>query len=359
MKIRFRPIYKILLLLSALSAAVSFFIVDGPYLLSQGFSMLRLRTGIRDISKLLQDDYIDPQTREFFLLARDIREFAVEELGLSDTPNYTSYAAVERDYLVDVVSAVRTDSLERYERSYPMVGKVFYRGYFKREQADRFASRLKRKGYDVVIRKVSAFSSLGIVSDPLYSYMAHYDTYRLAEMIIHEQVHSTVWIPGYNNFNEEIATFIGREGAFEYIRRRYGVDSPLIPEIQDSRQDYMSLLNFFLDVYAELEEKYAELPEKNERLRVKTETLERRKSEFSAHFDTLFRTERYTYLKDIEWNHALIDLYAQYGKDLSSYYKLFEHMGGSLFKTSRHLIGFQELGIDPHKALRESLQNLN
>ncbi|MFP4619630.1 MAG: aminopeptidase [Spirochaetaceae bacterium] len=367
MKIRFKPLYRVILICISIGVPLSFLLIDGPYLFSQGFSMLRLRSGMKNISDLLQREELDAETRDFFLLSQDIRRFAIEELGLQDTPNYTSYVATDKNYLVDVVSAVRSDSLERFERSYPLVGKVFYRGFFKKRQAERFALRLEKKGYDVITRRVSAYSSLGMLTDPLYSYMTHYDTYRLAELIIHEQVHSTLWIPGYNEFNEEIATFIGREGALEYVRRRYGSDAPLIPEIQKERKDYISLLNFFLDLYGQLETRYAELPEKTDRLAVKSEILEGSRRRFSSSYEEMFLTERYSYLKEMEWNHALIDLYAQYGRDLSSFYRLFEYLGGCLTDTTKLLLTtFKDVQSSPHQALYQlhegfeiSLQNLN
>jgi len=183
---------------------------EGPYLTSQAVSLIKLHRTAENIDTLILSD-TEPSSKEFLLLTQDIKKFAIEQLGLKDSTNYNTFIQTDRTYLVDVVSAVRADSLLRYERSYPLIGKVFYKGFFKPEQAERFAAQLHKRGYYVHVRKVSAYSSLGYLRDPLYSYMAHYDVHRLAELLIHEQVHSTIWIPGHNTFNEEIATFIGRE----------------------------------------------------------------------------------------------------------------------------------------------------
>jgi predicted aminopeptidase len=324
--------------------------------------MFRIRSGMREIEGLMEHGArggLDFETGEFFRLAGDIRSFAVHELGLSNTENYTHYVETERDHIVDVVSAVRSDSLERYERTYPIVGRVFYRGYFRRAGAEDFASRLRSRGYDVIIREVDAYSSLGMLADPLYSYMKSYSDYGLAEMIIHEMVHATVWIPGRNEFNEEIATFIGREAAFEFIRRRRDADPARLQQIRNTRRDFERLLEMFRRIYRELEREYAghPLPEgRDARLKIKERVIGRAKERFTEDYDAMFHTERYARLAETEWNHALIDLYMQYASDLSLYYRLLQLNGGNLRETVHTILDLEDEG-DPEKALRRIIDS--
>ena len=330
----------------------AFFIFDGPYLLRQGWAMLKLRRGMTDIGVLLGQEDLDPKTGQFFYLLEEIRDFAGSELGLEDTKNYRSYISTDRTYLVDVVSAVREDSLQRYERWYPIVGPVFYRGYFNRMDAEKFAARLQRKGFDVYLRKVGAYSSLGLLTDPVYSYMQSYNEARLVEMIIHEMVHATIWLPGYNQFNEEIATFIGQEAAKEFLWNKYGEDSALLVSMRKLRQDSATFNRFIREVWEELSENYAATPDRSDRLRLKKEILSRSKENFLRDYDLMFLTSAYSSMAEEEWNHAFLDLFIQYGADLAPYSRIHETLGGGdIRKTARILIGLKDIKSDPRVAL--------
>lgn len=335
----------------------AFFYFNGPYLLGQGLAMWKLRRGMTDISILLQKEDLDPETRQFFALLEEIRDYAMNELGLEDTDNYLSYIRTDKTYLVDVVSAVRKDSLQRYEKWYPIVGPVFYRGYFDRRGAEKFAAHLRRKDYDVYIRKVGAYSSLGLLTDPVYSYMKNYSEDRLADMIIHEMVHATIWLPGYNQFNEEIATFIGREGAKEFVRTKYGKNSPLLESMDKLRQDSDTFNRLMMEVYDELAKTYAKTPNRMDRLRLKKEIISRTKESFLRDYDRLFLTPAYASMADEEWNHAFIDLFIQYGGDLAAYTRIHETLGGEdIRKTTRILTGLKDIKTDPRTALADLLR---
>lgn len=350
------PARRFFLIITIVTLTLIFYLLfDGHYLTNQAISLTKLHRTAENIDTLLLSD-IDPSTKEFLLLTQDIKKFAIEQLGLKDSPNYNTFIHTDRRYLVDVVSAVRSDSLLRYERSYPLVGKVFYKGFFQPEQAQRFAAQLQKRGYDVHVRKVSAYSSLGYLRDPLYSYMVHYDVHRLAELLIHEQVHSTIWIPGHNTFNEELATFIGREGALAYIRNKYGADSPLLAKFRDTQQDYATITALFSELHAELESKYSQAPDVLSRLEIKTAVISAAKHHFVQNYDRLFLTPNYRGLQDIEWNHALIDIYVKYGGDLSDYYRLHELLGGDIRSTLEVVRSFKE---NPKTKLQTLLRSLS
>ncbi len=333
-----------------------FFLFDGPYLAGQGLKMLTIRRGMEDAEDLVEEGPVDEETEEFFKLTAEIRRFAFEELGLKETKNYHGYIEIDKDHIVDVVSAVRSDSLQRYTKWYPLIGRVFYRGYFTRLAAEDFAAKLKRRGYDVIIREVDAYSSLGLISDPLYSYMKSYSDYALAEMIIHEMVHSTLWLPGHNEFNEEIAVFIGREAALEFIRRR-GAEEGRMEEIAAHRRDYESLLVFFRRLYRRLETRYDATPSKEERLRIKEEILSEEKDFFEENYSRLFSTGRYRRLIEIEWNHALIDLYMQYGAELDLYYRLLEQVDGDIGRATEKILSIDKKGENPRAELAAFIEN--
>jgi len=322
-----------MLIIPYILICIIFLAMDGPYLSSQGFHLMLLRRGIQSVSELTRQPGTSEELQDFFSRILKIRSFAIDEIGLKDTDNYTEYVQTKRKYLADVVSAVKTDSLGRYQRWYPLVGSVFYRGYFERREAERFAANLRNRGYDVIIRKVRAYSSLGYMTDPLYTFMLDYDAHALAELIIHEMVHATIWVPGRAEFNEEIAVFIGREGALRYVQQHEGYTDKQIETVLAGRQDYEALQNFMREVYHELSEGYAGLSTTEERLEYKENVLSRARDRFSRDYDRIFLTGRFRPLADRQWDHALVDLYIKYGTDLSPYYRLLDRKDGDLKKV--------------------------
>ena len=72
---------------------------------------------------------------EFARRVADIRRFALEELGLRETANYTKYVDIDREYLAAVVSASAGDSFARHEWRFPIIGSVPYKGFFDLDDA--------------------------------------------------------------------------------------------------------------------------------------------------------------------------------------------------------------------------------
>ena len=188
------------------------------YVLGQGVHLVRHQLRADPIERVAGHD-------EFFASVREIREFARTELGLADTENYTRFVEVESDHLVTVVSAVERGSFTRKTWWFPMFGRFPYKGFYREASATRLGRRLERRGYDVFLRRVDAFSTLGYFRDPLFSFMTDYDEFRLASLLIHEQTHATLFVRNDVQFNEELATFVGYHGALQYLRSLHGRDS--------------------------------------------------------------------------------------------------------------------------------------
>ena len=119
----------------------------------------------------------------------------------------------------------------------PFHGQAPYKGFYERPDALAEAARLKKEGYDVIVRKVDAFSTLGFTKDPVYSFMKKYSPYELASTIIHEQTHATLWVKGQTDFNEELADFVGETGALEWIAARFGAPSEEYRSAVDEKAD--------------------------------------------------------------------------------------------------------------------------
>jgi predicted aminopeptidase len=275
----------------------------------------------------------DPEAeknRRFVELVLDIRRYATEELGLNLGKNYTRYVEIDRDYLAAVVSACAADSFTRHEWKYPVVGAMPYKGFFKIEDARRERAKLEKKGLDVWVRGVEAFSTLGWFRDPLYSYMRDYPPYRLADLIIHESLHATVFIKEQSQFNEELAEFVGSEGARLYMQSRYGADSDEYRSMIAAETDNKNYVVFIQDLIMELKELYESERDRGEKLLEKERIINAAKERFGAEYDKLFSGENYRGFLELPVNNAYLELYRLYYTEDDYIAKLFEKSGKTL-----------------------------
>jgi len=268
---------------------------------------------------------------EFIRLTADIRAFAMEELGLAQSKNYTSYVEIDRDYLAAIVSASAKDSFKRHEWNYPIVGRMPYKGFFDIKEARKERAKLEKKGLDVWIRGVDAFSTLGWFKDPLYSYMKKYSPDRLADLIIHELVHSTVFIKGQINFNEELAEFIGSEGARLYMESRYGLESDEYKAMLNSKENNKKYVAFINELIAEMDILYSNNTLKSEeKLKQKEDIINKAKKRFDAEYETRFSGDEYRYFQELDINNAYLELFRLYYTEDNFYQDLFERSGSDL-----------------------------
>ena len=195
------------------------------YLLRAGWSEARILWRRRPIAELLARPGLDPALRERLQLALAVRAFAAQPLGLRVGDSYTTFADVEGEDLVYVVSAAWRDRLEAYTWRYPLVGRLPYRGFFARADADAAAQALVAQDLDVDVHPAVAFSTLGWFADPLLSSAANGPPVAVAETIFHELFHATLYLPGNAVFNESAATFVGHRGAIAFFCSGSGVDA--------------------------------------------------------------------------------------------------------------------------------------
>ena len=311
-------------LLAIASLLVICGMLSGCYTVKQGITMMGYLNRAIPLEQAGDDDF----TR----LVMDIRKFAIEELGLVMSKNYTTYVELDRDYLAAVVSASARDSFHRHEWRFPIVGSMPYKGFFDIEDARKERAKLEKMDLDVWIRRVDGFSTLGWFKDPLYSYMRNYSPGRLADLIIHELVHSTVFIKGQIKFNEELAEFIGSEGARLYIETRYGMDSEIYMEMIASEAENRTYIAFIQELIEELEILYLSELTREEILIKKELIIDAAKKRFEAEYDSLFSNDNYRGFLELPVNNAYLELFRLYYTKDNFYADLYERSGRNLFE---------------------------
>jgi predicted aminopeptidase len=324
----------------ALLGACSLF--SGCYTLKQGTTMLGylgraipLESLAGDGAPASADSAPVTDTEEnhrFVERVQDIRRFAMEELGLAESANYTRYVELDRDYLAAVVSAAAKDSFTRHEWWYPVVGKMPYKGFFNVKDARKEREKLQKKDLDVWVRQVDAFSTLGWFKDPLYSYMRSYSAYQLADLLIHELLHATVYLKGESQFDEELAEFVGSEGARLFIEKTFGTNSAEYQALIDSEIDGAAYMGYIRELIAELDALYQSSVSREEKLIRKEVIIRTSQERFEVEYETRFHSENYRGFVKLPVNNAYLELYRLYYAEGSFFKDLYEKSGRDLPK---------------------------
>jgi predicted aminopeptidase len=336
--------------------AAALLLLNCCYLAKQGFYTVKYSFGAKSIEKAIQEKRIDDSLTTLFENVRSIKKYSVENIGLADNKNYTRFIRIKKHYLIDLLAASRPDTFSLYEWWFPFFGKAPYLGYFKRDDAIREAKKFKKKGYDVIVVPVDAFSTLGIVSDPVYSFMKKLSIYQLSNLIFHEQTHATIFLKKQVNFNEELASFVGETGALSYIKERFGDTSVEYRNALLEREDSDTWDRELRALHASLDSVYGGRVLRNEKLRRKKEIIDSFKVVMTENYHDLFKTDGYKSVGTAPINNAYLGIRMTYCKDLSLFYRLYRKKNNDLKATIALLKKLKKSKLkDPKEFLRHEV----
>jgi predicted aminopeptidase len=230
-----------------------------------------------------------------------------------------------------------------------------YKGFFDIAGARALAASLEKKGLDVWVRGVDAFSTLGYFRDPLYSYMQKYSAYELADVLIHEMLHATVFVKNQMQFNEELAEFTGRTGAKLYIESRYGKDAPQIAQAALRRGDSAVYVAYLQKLQEELTGIYGQDVPREEKLARKAAAIRAAQERFAAAYDSMFQTDSYRFFSGMEVNNAYLQLYSLYHESGAYLEDLYHRAGGDLPAFIAAAQKIKPAAGDPKKQLEAAL----
>ncbi len=204
---------------------------------------LGLVASAKPIDQWLADPKVSDQLKQRLTRAQQIRKFAVQELGLPDNGSYTRYAELNRPYVVWNVIATPELSMKPVQWCFPVAGCVDYRGYYRKEDAQRFAHNLRSQGYEVRVSGVPAYSTLGWFNDPVLSTFIAYPEAEVARMLFHELAHQVAYAPGDTPFNESFATTVESIGVEQWLDKHGNPDSrEHYNEFRQRKRDFIDLL---------------------------------------------------------------------------------------------------------------------
>jgi predicted aminopeptidase len=218
--------------LRALVAALSLFVLSGcttgQYLAQAGCGQIDILLRARDLDAAVADPHVPARIRGLLGQVGAIKKFG-EQHSLRPTGNYHRYVELDRPVVVWVVTA--SDPLRFHSKTwwFPIVGRVPYLGWFDRDAAHDFAGELREEGLDVDVGGAEAYSTLGWFDDPVLSTMISDGDEaigELADVVLHESVHATLYVDGQTRFNESLAEFTSDRLTAIYLDERYGPTSP-------------------------------------------------------------------------------------------------------------------------------------
>jgi predicted aminopeptidase len=246
-----------------------------------------LLSDAKPIDEWINDPATGARLKGRLMKVKEIRAFAAQELGLPDNGSFKTYTDLKRPFVLWNVVATPELSLKPERWCFPIAGCVNYRGYYNKDEAQRFAKELRSEGYDVQVGGVPAYSTLGWFNDPVLSTFIQYPDTELARLVFHELAHQVVYVQGDSQFNESFATAVEEAGVERWMEK-YGDDSlrKSHAAFEERKNDFLVLL---LKYRSELEANYERKASKEEKRKQK-----------AAIFKAL--VDEYQTLKMVKWS---------------------------------------------------------
>jgi len=294
------------------------------------------------VQEVLENQELGHEVKGKIHFIQEVKRYGEEKLGLTKTKSYSKYFEVKGPVL-HVITASEKDGLQLYRWDFPITGKVTYKSFFTREDILKEKRSLEAKGYDTFVQQASAYSTLGWLKDPIFSSMVQRDEATLANLILHEMTHSTIYFKGQTDLNERIATFVGNQGAIDFLTDKYGKGSKEVAEAIHCQEDDFVFSRWIDQACLQLSDFYAKEISRDEKLRGREGLFHRLKEDFKQTMAS-FKTESYKNFEKVDINNAVLLAYRRYIHRLENFQALYEQLGGDIRKVVEYFRAVQVSG---------------
>jgi len=230
------------------------------YGLMQGYGQAKILWQARPVAEVLADPAYPDSVKAKLRLIAEIKQFAEDSIGLKPSENYTTFYDQKGKAILWVLTACEPFRLVEKEWDFPLIGSFSYKGFFDLEKANVEDTLLRAQGYDVSIGPVGGWSTLGWFKDPVLSNFLRRKEGNLANLIIHELTHGTLFVKDSLRFNENLASFVGDQGARLFLRHKYGPGSPQLLEYEADEHDGAAFTRYVLRATQSLDSLYQSFP---------------------------------------------------------------------------------------------------
>lgn len=304
------------------------------------------------VEKVTDRDELSPADRDAFARIADIKTFG-RGIGLSATDNYETFAD-NWDRTIWNLTACPDLSFQPVTWTFPIVGRVPYLGFFRRSDADKWAQRLEDDGNEVFLRTAGAYSTLGWFRDPILPGMLKWNKNQLANTVLHELAHATLWIKGSVKFNESFASFVGDKAAFAYLADRYGTESTEYQTAERTHSDIHIWRTLLKDLYQDLDDLYRSPALTDDEKRTQRAALY---GSIAERVSAASFTDPDRFLAAANrgpWNNARLMQYRTYNTKTELFEAVYAAEGEDLLRFIDAIDRITKGGGDPYKALRNA-----
>ena len=277
------------------------------------------------VQEVLESEGVEEEAKEKIRFIQEVKHYGEEKLGLTKTESYSKYFEVEGPVL-HVITASEKDRLQLYHWNFPITGKVTYKSFFTKEGVLKEKRFLEMRGYDTFVQQAGAYSTLGWLKDPIFSSMLQWDEATLANLILHEMTHATIYVKGRTDFNEQIATFVGNQGAVDFLIEKYGKSSEEVMQAIHCQEDDLLFSHWIDQACQQLSNFYARKISRDEKLKGREELFQRLKEDFREKMVSL-KTSGYKNFEKVDINNAVLLAYRRYIHRLENFQVLYEQFG--------------------------------
>jgi predicted aminopeptidase len=324
---------------------------DVSYLARLGWHQGAIAYHSVPVQDLLADEHVAFQIKYKVRFVQEIKRYGEEHLGLRRTSSYSNFFETKGPLLY-VITACERDKLQLRTWSFPLVGQVSYRGYFTRDDALEEKNRLENAGYDTYLQQAAAYSTLGWLKDPIFSTMTQWSDAALANLILHEMTHATLYFRGETDFNEQVATFVGNRGSVGFLAEWFGPQSKEVEEALDYQKDDFVFSRWIEQACDRLSAFYGKDISTEEKLRGREEIFRSLQVEFRE-VSTRLATHTYKNLEKVGLNNAVLLAHQRYVQRLDRFDHLYESLGKNLGKLIEVLKEVQRSGENPNSFLEK------
>jgi len=320
------------------------------YVVRSAYFQAELLSSRKPIERVREDGRLNPDQLKKLDLIADVKAYG-KEIGLKSTDNYETIAA-EWDRTIWNISACQPLSLTPKTWSFPIVGRVPYLGFFRRSDAQKWRTRLEGQGHEVYVRTAGAYSTLGWFRDPVLMPMLKWKDHRLAETVLHELAHATLWIKGSVKFNESFASFFGDEAAMQYMAARHGPDSDQVTRAAREAEDFARWRAVLRGLYQDLDALYSDPARSDE------DKLQEKERLFGTLSDRVLTSQMHDpdrFQRAAEggtWNNARMMQYRTYNHNRDRFQALLDESDGDLLQFIARIHAITDDAKDPFEALR-------
>jgi predicted aminopeptidase len=301
------------------------------YLSYLGWHQARISLQSVPIETVLEGQEVSVEVKEKIRFIQEVKQYGEEKLGLKKTKNYLKYVETN-DPVLYAVTACEKDRFHLVTWKFPITGEVDYKSFFTHEKALKEERSLEEEGYDTFVQEVAAYSTLGWLSDPIFSSMLDWDKSTLANLILHEMTHATIYFKGETDFNEQMATFVGNRGAVNFLLENYGPESREVRMAIQGQEDDLLFSQWIDQAYRQLSDFYERAGSKEEKLRGREAIFQSLKETFQE-LKARFKMDGYKDFERAELNNAVLMAYRRYIHRLERFDILYEYFEKNLRKV--------------------------